>query len=1057
MRHVRFGVFDVDLQTGELHRKGIRVRLQEQPFQILRMLLEHPGEVVSREDIEKRLWSANTFVDFNHGLNRALNKLREALGDHAENPQFIETIPRRGYRFIARVRPSEVNFNVLSDERESGLRQSPTSCPPELPLRTTPAPSKGNSDSKLEPGLPLIARERERSQLTALVNAASTGQGSVVIIGGESGIGKTHLVRTILAEAPQHGCFTLVGHCYEMQGSPPYVPFIEMLENSVRALSREAFRTALGDSASEVAKLMPELRGMYRDIPQPHFLPPEQQRRFLFNAYCEFVARMARVAPLVAVFENLHWADEPSLQLFQHLANAVATMPALLIGTYCETELDTTRPFAAALESVIRQNRATRIRLRRLSLAGVEGMLCAMGQHPPPPSLSKMIFDQTEGNPFFVEEVYRHLAEEGKLFDENGAWLQELRADELQVPESIRLVIGRRLERLGKDARSVLTTAAVIGRSFSFRLLEHLEDTRPDATLEAVEEAEGAHLISAELHGSETSYLFVHELIRQTLVQSLSLPRRQRIHARIAGTMELVYGDNLNSQAPARAYHLLHAGAASDPEKTLHYLTIAADLASTGAAHEEALAYLDHAVSLLQGRSDLQAAELHAKRAVVLRSLSRSSESVDSYERAISLFIEAHDLKRAAEASFHLAALHGWNADVVSALRATERALQLVGDQFPPLRFRLLLYKALCLSFDDIEAAFAILAQAKSLESAIPEGIVDGYAIWDEARLYWNAAQLDAANQCAREAVARFCAAGDVWGEAEVWEPIPGALYMGRSVGMEQLIRDAIQRAERVGHQNAVWLLKNVTAEMYVALGDLTKADSAAHESLRLGQSLATGWLFLDTIVLGYVAHYLGRLAESEQWFRHGLEIEPPSHWSGVLAGGLFWTLAAKEDPRAEEALAKAYPYLPLPGLRFRLGACGCLVFVIEGLAWLGRYDEVAALQPHAEHVVENGPWCVYGLYLVRTAAGIAAGCAADWTRAEEHHRAALGQADTAPYRVAQPISRYWYARMLLARRAEGDETNARAFLCQALDLFASLGMPGYARRTSELLATAVS
>ena len=544
----------------------------------------------------------------------------------------------------------------------------------------------------------------------------------MAIIGGESGIGKTHLVRAILAEASQHGCLTLVGHCYEMQGSPPYVPFIEMLEHSVRALPRETFRTALGDSASEVAKLMPELRRMYPDIPPPHFLPPEQQRRFLFNAYCEFVERMARVAPLVAVFEDLHWADEPSLQLFQHLGNAVATMPALLIGTYCETELDTTRPFAAALESVIRQNRATRIRLRRLSLAGVEGMLCAMGQHSPPPSLSKLIFDQTEGNPFFVEEVYRHLAEEGKLFDENGAWLQELRADELQVPESIRLVIGRRLERLGKDARSVLTTAAVIGRSFSFRLLEHLEDTRPDATLEAIEEAEQAHLISAELHGSETSYLFVHELIRQTLVQSLSLPRRQRMHARIAGAMELVYGDNLNSQAPARAHHLLQAGAASDPEKTLHYLTIAADLASTGAAHEEALAYLDHAVSLIQGRSDLQAAELYARRAVALRSLSRASESVDSYERAISFFIEAHDLKAAAEASFHLAALHGWNADIVRALRAAERALQLVGDQFPPLRFRLLLYKALCLSFDDIEAAFAILAQAKSLESAIPEG-----------------------------------------------------------------------------------------------------------------------------------------------------------------------------------------------------------------------------------------------------------------------------------------------------------------------------------------------
>ena len=140
VRHVRFGVFDVDLQTGELRRKGIRIRLQEQPFQILQMLLEHPGEVVSRDDIEKRLWSANTFVDFNHGLNRALNKLREALGDHAENPQFIETIPRRGYRFIAQVRASEVNSNVLSDEREVRRPSQPDELSARVPRKSNAGP-----------------------------------------------------------------------------------------------------------------------------------------------------------------------------------------------------------------------------------------------------------------------------------------------------------------------------------------------------------------------------------------------------------------------------------------------------------------------------------------------------------------------------------------------------------------------------------------------------------------------------------------------------------------------------------------------------------------------------------------------------------------------------------------------------------------------------------------------------------------------------------------------------------------------------------------------------
>jgi DNA-binding winged helix-turn-helix (wHTH) protein len=100
-RRLRFGVFEMDLRTGELRKHGMQVRLQKQPFQVLAMLLEHPGEVVTREELQKNLWPADTFVDFDHGLNKAINKIREALGDSAESPRFLETVSRRGYRFLA--------------------------------------------------------------------------------------------------------------------------------------------------------------------------------------------------------------------------------------------------------------------------------------------------------------------------------------------------------------------------------------------------------------------------------------------------------------------------------------------------------------------------------------------------------------------------------------------------------------------------------------------------------------------------------------------------------------------------------------------------------------------------------------------------------------------------------------------------------------------------------------------------------------------------------------------------------------------------------------------
>jgi predicted ATPase len=178
------------------------------------------------------------------------------------------------------------------------------------------------------------------------------------------------------------------------------------------------------------------------------------------------------------VFEDLHWADEPTLLLLQHIGQMLSTTPILLIGTYRDVELEVTRPFAKTLEAMLRQKQATRISLRRLAVDGVEGMLAALSGQTPPPSLARVVFAETEGNPFFVEEIFRHLAEEGKLFDETGKWRSGLRADQLEVPEGVRLVLGRRLDRLGVDARRVLTTAAVIGRSFSLRLLEALENQR---------------------------------------------------------------------------------------------------------------------------------------------------------------------------------------------------------------------------------------------------------------------------------------------------------------------------------------------------------------------------------------------------------------------------------------------------------------------------------------------------------------------------------------------------------------------------------------------------
>ena len=370
----------------------------------------------------------------------------------------------------------------------------------------TPAPEAGPAvaTSTVE-RTPFVGRDAERAEARRLLDQAVAGQGSLLLLGGEPGVGKTRLAEEVLAEARQRGCLALTGRCYETEGTPPFIPWVEMVERTASIVPKATFREALGDAAPEVAKLVPELRQTFPDIPQPIELPPEQQRRFLFSNFLSFVKRATRVTPQVMLLDDLHWADDSTLLLLQHVAQHASEIPLLIVGTYRDVDLDVSRPFAKMLEAFARQRLAHKMALPRLSETGVGDMLHALSGQAAPSDLVGAIYAETEGNPFFVEEVFHHLSEEERLFDDDGRWRANLQVEDLDVPEGIRLVIGRRVERLSPEARQVLTTAAIVGRSFGLGLLEALGDAEGDALLTALEEAESAKLIQTVSSGRERS------------------------------------------------------------------------------------------------------------------------------------------------------------------------------------------------------------------------------------------------------------------------------------------------------------------------------------------------------------------------------------------------------------------------------------------------------------------------------------------------------------------------------------------------------------------------
>jgi len=456
----RFGVFELNPDSAELRKRGIRIRLAEQPFRILCSLLDNQGRIVSRESLRAALWPRNTFVEFERGLNAAVAKLRRTLAESAENPRFIETHAGRGYRFLGMAEAHRPD---------------------------------GHADAE-SPGadVMMIGRVAELNRLSKLMDEAISGKGSMALAGGEPGIGKTHLIRAVLRQATRRNCLALVGTCYDTEGAPPYIPFVEMLEHCARNIPRESFRRAVGDSGAEIAGVMPELRRMFPNLPRPLEVPAEQRRRVLFNAFRDFLERLARDTPVLAVFEDLHWADESTLLLLQHLANTASAMPVLIIGTYRDSELNPGEPFARALAGWIQAKTSVRLSLRPLTASEVGAMLEGLCGLVPPPHFVNTVFQQTEGNPFFVGEVYRYLDQEGKLFGEEGAWRCDLGPEDLHVPPSVRLVLERRLQKLREESRQVLMAAAVVGSSFDVRVLQATNSLQREAVMYAIEEADRA-------------------------------------------------------------------------------------------------------------------------------------------------------------------------------------------------------------------------------------------------------------------------------------------------------------------------------------------------------------------------------------------------------------------------------------------------------------------------------------------------------------------------------------------------------------------------------------
>jgi DNA-binding CsgD family transcriptional regulator len=498
-----------------------------------------------------------------------------------------------------------------------------------------------------------VGRQREMGQLKTALEDALSGQGRLVMLVGEPGIGKTRTARELAAYAEKFGARVLWGWCYEGEGAPPYWPWVQPLRTWVLQNDPDQLRSEMGSGAANIAEIIPEVHAKLSDLnPPPALGSPEETRFRLFESITAFLKNAAQTQPLVLVLDDLHWADQPSLLLLQFLAQQLGESRLLVLGAYRDIDLSRQHPLSETLAQLARQPVFQRVLLRGLTQEDAGRFIEVIAGTNSPQMLAETIYTRTEGNPFFITEVVRLLREQGELLSDMAGGPQGIR-----IPEGIREAIRHRLNRLSDHCNQTLSTASIIGREFEFRLLRQLSSgNSEEQLLAALDEALEAHLVE-ELPWSAEAYQFSHALVQETLASELSAARRVRLHARIGEALEELYGSNAETHAAELAYHFVRAEPVLGPEKLVHYSLLAGERALATYAWEEALQHFQRGLGAkrvpLTGREPARDAEaaalLFGLGRVQLATLPREKfqEALSSMDRSFEFYADAGDVASA--------------------------------------------------------------------------------------------------------------------------------------------------------------------------------------------------------------------------------------------------------------------------------------------------------------------------------------------------------------------------------------------------------------------------
>ena len=712
-----------------------------------------------------------------------------------------------------------------------------------------PVPVAEPAEVPEAPAAGLIGRDRELGELRRALTEALSGSGSLFLISGEPGVGKTRLADAVSATAIGRGGQVLWGRCWEGGGAPAYWPWMQVL----RGL----------EGAPQVGSEAPPAES-------------EDSRFALFKAVTDFLREATAEAPLVVVLDDIHAADEPSLLLLDFLAHGLRDARILAIGTY--------RPLEVGASDLIgRLARDGRV----LPLGGLD--VTAVRRFVEERTgvdsgdLARAVHDATEGNPFFVEELVRLLAAERRLDQPvTGA---------LPVPDSVREAINRHLAPLPEETLEVLRLASVLGKEFTFAALERVSDIPPDRLLGILDRGIAAGLI-AEVVTVLGRYRFVHALVRDVLYDGLGRSARVELHRGVAEGLDALYADDPEPHLAELAHHYLLAAPGGDLERAIDYTTRAGDRAMALLAFEEAVRHYRRALEALERRESADPVvrrDLLIELGAALRKAGDPVAAKEAFRDAAGLSRRLGDAEKQAQATLGFAGRY-WTTGVVdeSVIAMLEDALAALGDEDTLLRAALLAR----LSTEIYYATPRRRAEELSAEAVeVTRRLGDDGALASvlDARLgaTWGPDNLDERLELSDEVVDLAERGGDKETALRVRAfHISCLLEAGDVAAADAELQSARQRAEYLRQPRYLWHVTGLRALRALMSGRLDDGERLMEEALEFGrhadERIARHVYAIQLTTLRYSQ---GRLEELEGTMRAFVDQYPHLHgWRSTLA-----------------------------------------------------------------------------------------------------------------------------------------------------------------------------